>query len=134
MASPTATPRVHRALPGAALTVVRLHASRNQLAERISCRVNGEGPQLPGDRLLGRDVTELARIADQAANDAAWLTDARIGDYVVDTDGRWTRSLDTVHRHIGDWPRPKPSGWHRFSAEAPARLSGSNDASLPGVR
>jgi len=90
------------ALPAAKFTLVRLQAGRDQLAERIARRGDGEGPRLPGDRLYGRDAAELALIADRAAADADRLAHARIGEVVIDTD-RLTvdETVVAVRRHIG---------------------------------
>jgi adenylylsulfate kinase-like enzyme len=95
------------ALPAATFTLVRLDASRDQLAERIACRGDGQGPQIPGDLLRGRDTTELARVTDQAAADTERLARAGIGDLVLDTD-RLTpgQATDALLRRIGDWPPP----------------------------
>ncbi len=96
-----------QALPAATFTVVRLAAGRDQLAERIACRGDGQGPALPGDLLRGRDATELARVTDQAVADTQRLDQAGIGDVVLDTD-RLTpgQVADALLRRIGDWPRP----------------------------
>ena len=93
------------ALPAAKLTLVRLHAGHDQLAERIIRRGDGEGPRIPGDRLCDRDAAELAQIADRAATDAARLACTGIGDVVIDTDRQTVDQVtDALRRRIGDWP------------------------------
>ncbi|RSM48494.1 hypothetical protein DMB66_46275 [Actinoplanes sp. ATCC 53533] len=81
---------------------MRLQAGRDRLAERIARRSAGEGPRLPGDRLYGRDVADLARIADRAAADADRLAHTGIGEVVIDTD-RLTvdETAVAVRRQIG---------------------------------
>ena len=91
------------ALPAATLTLVQLHASRDQLAERIVRRGRGEGPRIPGDYLFGRDTAELARIAEGAATDAARLARTGIADVVVDTDGLTVDEvIRAIRRQIGN--------------------------------
>ena len=46
------------ALPATTLTLVQLHASRDQLAERIGRRGHGEGPRIPGHYLRGCDPAD----------------------------------------------------------------------------
>jgi hypothetical protein len=93
-------------LPEATVTLVRLHAGHKQLTERIRRRGEGEGPAIPGDRLVGRDPAELTQIADQAMTDAARLAQAGIGDVVIDTDSlAVTEIADTISRQI-NWSRP----------------------------
>jgi adenylylsulfate kinase-like enzyme len=77
-----------KALPKTTLTLVRLHAGQEQLAERIMRRGDGEGWRIPGDPLKGQDTAVLQQIADVAASDAEWLASNRIGDMCIDTDER----------------------------------------------
>jgi cytidylate kinase len=91
------------ALPTATLTLIQLHAGCDQLAERIVRRGHGEGPQIPGDQLCGRDAETLARIADRAAADADRLAQTGIADMVVDTDGMTVEEVaDVIRRQISN--------------------------------
>lgn len=76
------------ALPAATVLLVRLHASRDQLAERIRGRGEGGGPPIAGDELRGQPATVLAAAHEAAAAQAAALDRAAVGDVRVDTDGR----------------------------------------------
>ena len=78
------------ALPHATLTVCRLHAGRDQFAERVARRGRGLGPGwgIPGDELTGLPAPLLRRIAGEAAAHAAALDRTGVGDLRVDTDGR----------------------------------------------
>jgi hypothetical protein len=73
------------ALPAASLTLCRLHASPERLAERVALRGRGLGPPIPGDRLTGRPAAVLDAAASRAAADAEALARAAIGDPPVDT-------------------------------------------------
>jgi hypothetical protein len=77
------------ALPSAAITLVRLHAGRDQLTRRIMLRGQGRGswPQ-PGDPLLGQSTERLLRVADQAAAAADALERTSIGTVSIDTGSR----------------------------------------------
>ena len=73
-----------RALPGAAITVCRLHATRDVLLRRITARGRGEGWAQPGDPLLGQPDSYLRAVAARAAVDAEALERATFG-HRVDT-------------------------------------------------
>lgn len=89
------------ALPGAAISWCRLHAGRDRLTERILQRGQGRGWRQPGDPLRGRPSTELLRVAEDAATEAAALERSSIG-LRIDTDGRTVEDLaDSVLAQSG---------------------------------
>jgi adenylylsulfate kinase-like enzyme len=93
------------ALPAGSLTLVRLHAGRDQLRDRIMVRGQGGGWRAPGDLLDGQPAATLQRIADKAALDALDLERAGIGDVRIDTDGLTIHEIaDQVRAHAGSWP------------------------------
>ncbi len=97
------------ALPGTALTLVRLHAGRSQLAERIQRRGRGEGPSIPGNELKGRSAAFLGRFTERAIADADDLEHAKLDALRVDTDGRSVADLAaTVRTRAGGWPDLAP--------------------------
>jgi len=92
------------ALPSAAITLVRLHAGRDQLTRRILLRGQGRGswPQ-PGDPLLGQSTDRLLEVADQAAAAEA-QEGASIGAMSVDTDSHTAEdAADVIIAQTG-WP------------------------------
>ncbi|WP_084962897.1 adenylyl-sulfate kinase [Thermoactinospora rubra] len=92
-------------LPGAALTVCRLHAGPATLAERVARRGRGDGPAIPGDELRGLAPDALDRVAARAAREAMALDRAGVGDLRVDTDGRSAQEVAAeVRLRSGDWP------------------------------
>ncbi|WP_433346726.1 hypothetical protein ACQP25_27990 [Microtetraspora malaysiensis] len=92
-------------LPRTALTVCRLHAGQETLAERVARRGRGGGPATPGDELRGLDSDALHRIAERAAREATELDDAGAGELRVDTDGRSVKEVAAdVRARSGDWP------------------------------
>ncbi|MFD1544803.1 adenylyl-sulfate kinase [Nonomuraea guangzhouensis] len=92
-------------LPGAALTVCRLHAGPATLAERVARRGGGGGPAIPGDEMKGLDSGALRRVAERAAGEAAALDRVKAGDLRVETDGRSVREVaGEVRALLGDWP------------------------------
>jgi hypothetical protein len=96
----------HEALPDAALTLCRLRAGPDRLANRIRLRGAGGGPQIAGDELRGRDARYLHRFADDAVRRAADLDRTGPGDVCVDTDGRSVREVaELIRAATGDWPR-----------------------------
>jgi hypothetical protein len=88
--SPDAVRTYTAALPAATITLCRLHAGRDQLAERIMLRGQGLGSTwgMPGDELRGLSGALLRQAADDASADAEALENAAIGDLRIDTDGR----------------------------------------------
>src|SRR5439155_4090292 len=76
------------ALPAATITLCRLRASRQVLADRVARRGRGLTPAwgLAGDELIGQPQARLREIAAQAAR----IVDALdgVGDLRVDTDNR----------------------------------------------
>jgi adenylylsulfate kinase-like enzyme len=93
------------ALPAATVTLCRLHASRDQLTERILRRGRGLRPTwgVPGDELTGQPVALLRDVADRAAVLAGALERAGVGDLRVDTDGR---AAEDIAREI-----VRATGW-----------------------
>ncbi|MDG4787094.1 hypothetical protein O7626_14345 [Micromonospora sp. WMMD1102] len=84
------------------ITVCRLHAGRNSLAERAVLRGARAGPADPGDALKGQSAARLRQIAAEAAADAEALEGAAVGDLRVDTDGRTVPDIAReVVRHLG---------------------------------
>ncbi|MGP3971186.1 hypothetical protein [Streptomyces sp. 6N223] len=81
------------AVPGARLTLVRLHAGPEALRERTLLRGRGGGPALPGDELRGRPVEELLRHAEAASREAETLEGSAFGDVRVPTDGQTTEAI-----------------------------------------
>ncbi len=77
------------ALPGAAMTLCRLHAGPGELIRRILRRGQGAGSWAqPGDPLIGKSIAELYRIAVEAAATAGTTERAGPGELRIDTDGR----------------------------------------------
>ncbi|WP_377266834.1 hypothetical protein [Peterkaempfera sp. SMS 1(5)a] len=91
-------------LPGATLTVCRLHAGPATLAERVAQRGRGGGPVVPGDEIRGLSHGALQRIAERAAHDAEALERAGAGELRVTTDDRPVQDVvGQVLAHIGGW-------------------------------
>ncbi|HEY1178349.1 MAG TPA: AAA family ATPase [Phytomonospora sp.] len=74
-------------LPGGAVTLLRLHAGPETLAERIDTRGRGGGWAQPGDPLFGAPERVLRAAAASAAAEAESLERAGFGDFRIDTDG-----------------------------------------------
>jgi broad-specificity NMP kinase len=76
------------ALPAATMTLCRLQASREALADRVARRGRGLTPTwgLAGDELIGQPQARLREIADQATRILEALDG--VGDLRVDTDDR----------------------------------------------
>nr|SBO91215.1 hypothetical protein BN4615_P729 [Nonomuraea gerenzanensis] len=100
------------ALPGARLTLCRLHAGREELTRRIVRRGQGGAWAQPGDPLLGRPRAYLLQVADEAVAAAAALEQAALGDLRVPTDGRTAEQVtEAVLERVG-WlgsPAGRPS-------------------------
>jgi hypothetical protein len=92
------------ALPAASITLCRLHASRDQLTERIVLRGQGFGPDVPGDELKGQPAALLRHIADRAAADAEALESAAVGDLRIDTDRRPVQDIAQEVLVGAGWP------------------------------
>ena len=73
-------------LPGTTITVCRLDAGPDRLAERIAERGLGHGPPIAGDQLVGQPDDVLAAVADRATRDAAAAERLEIGDLSIDSD------------------------------------------------
>ncbi|MEU3169618.1 hypothetical protein [Streptosporangium sp. NPDC006930] len=96
-------------LPGTALTVCRLHAGPETLAERVAQRGWGGGPTIPGDELKGLNSDALHRIAARAPFEAKALDSAGADDLRVDTDGRSVNEVAAdVRARGGNWPNLFP--------------------------
>ncbi|MEO3795536.1 hypothetical protein ABGB14_35470 [Nonomuraea sp. B10E15] len=94
-----------QSLPGAALTVCRLHAGPATLAGRVAQRGRGGGPAIPGDELRGLGSDSLHRIAERAAREAELLDRAGAGQLRVETDGRPVGEVAAdVRVRSGGWP------------------------------
>jgi adenylylsulfate kinase-like enzyme len=93
VAHPDAVRAYAEAVPGAALTLVRLHAGPEALRERALLRGRGGGPAVPGDELRGRPAEELLRHAEAASREAEALDRAGFGDVRVATDGRTVEAI-----------------------------------------
>ena len=92
------------ALPAATITLCRLHASREVLADRVASRGQGFAPTwgLAGDELIGQPKARLREIADQAARIGDALDG--VGDLRVDTDHRPAAEIAAeILTHTG-WP------------------------------
>jgi len=76
-----------RALPHSELIVCRLHASANDLTNRVLSRATGSGWSQPGDPLRGRSAAELHQIARRAVAEANRLDAHGVGHLRIDTDG-----------------------------------------------
>ncbi len=93
------------ALPSADLTLVRLHANREALTDRLLARGRGEGVRLPGDELTGLSSTALREIADSAAATATATQTANLGDVSVDTSGQTLDEITAaIFAQTGTWP------------------------------
>jgi hypothetical protein len=68
--------------------VVRLHASRDELAERIGFRGEGGGWNEPGDPLRGQPTAFLDRVIDESVAQAQALERAHVPMIRIDTSGR----------------------------------------------
>lgn len=89
--------RYAEALPAAAMTLYRLHASPARLCERIRQRALGGGPQIAGDELRGQPAAVLDRAYAAAVAQSGALERAALGDTRVDSDGR---TVDDLAREI----------------------------------
>jgi predicted ABC-type ATPase len=83
------------ALPGVRITVCRLHAAPERLAERVGERAAGAGSArgLAGDGLLGLSGAGLRTAVERSVAEAAALELSGVGDLRVATDGRGPREL-----------------------------------------
>ena len=92
------------ALPAATITLCRLHASRQALADRVARRGRGLTPTwgLAGDELIGQPQARLREITDQAAR----ILDALdgVGDLRVDTDDRPADEIAAEILGRTSWP------------------------------
>lgn len=103
----TAVEIYRAALPAVTITVCRLHAGRDRLAERIMLRRHGGSWAQPGDPLSGQPIARLRDVAGQAAADAIRLERAAVGDLRIDTDERTVgETVAAVVSQTGWLPRP----------------------------
>jgi hypothetical protein len=96
------------ALPAATMTLCRLHASRQVLADRVVRRASGFNPAwgLAGDELIGQPPARLREIADRAARTMNALDG--VGDLAVDTDDRSPGEIAAEILQRTSWPsRPR---------------------------
>jgi adenylylsulfate kinase-like enzyme len=99
--------RYRASLPEGTLTMVRLHAGHDHLADRIMLRGQGDGWRAPGDPLEGQPIAILNRIVARAAASAGELERAEIGDLRIDTDGRTIEEVtQLVRTKASGWPDP----------------------------
>jgi hypothetical protein len=83
------------------VTVVRLHASRDELAERIRLRGEGGGWNEPGDPLRGQSAAFLDRVIDESVAQAEALERADVPMVRIDTSGRTAaESADVIATSI----------------------------------
>jgi broad-specificity NMP kinase len=76
------------ALPGADITLCRLHAGPEELTRRVMSRgAGGSWPQ-PGDPLRGKSTDYLRAVARRAISADAAFERERLGSVRIDTDGR----------------------------------------------
>lgn len=91
------------ALPGATVTMVRLHADRDRLAERIELRRRGLGSWAqPGDPLVGLPETQLQAVAERAVQEAESLERNGFG-YRVEAYGGPGEIVSRILADTG-WP------------------------------
>ncbi|NJP94069.1 AAA family ATPase [Nonomuraea sp. FMUSA5-5] len=96
------------ALPGARLTLCRLHAGREELTRRIVRRGQGSDWSQPGDPLRGQPTARLLQLADEAVATATALERAGIGEVHIPTDGRTSgQVVDAILARTG-WLGPRP--------------------------
>jgi hypothetical protein len=82
------------AVPGAAVTIVRLRATPATLRERIFLRGRGGGPPIPGEQEWhGATAARLLAAWEDSVATTEALERKRIGDTCVDTDGRSVREV-----------------------------------------
>jgi hypothetical protein len=96
-------------LPGAEITLCRLHAGAGELARRIMLRGQGGSWPQPGDPLAGQPAAHLLRFAASAAAAAEALEHAAIGALRIDTDGLTVEAAADVIAARTGWP--KPADW-----------------------
>jgi hypothetical protein len=89
------------ALPGARVTVCRLHAGPAELARRISRRGQGLNSWTqPGDPLLNQPEAHLRLAAAESAAEAEALERSDLGDLRIYTDGRTVPEVaDLIAQH-----------------------------------
>jgi DNA polymerase III delta prime subunit len=92
------------ALPAAAITACRLHASPGELRRRIMTRGEGGSWPQPGDPLRGQPESYLSQVAEQAAADAGALDHTPLDALRIDTTGRTAaEAADLIAAAVG-WP------------------------------
>ena len=74
---------VRAAFPGIGLSVVRLHATDDELYHRALARTRGEGPMVAGDDLLGSSAPDAEAVLAAAA--ARQRFGVRPGEIIIDT-------------------------------------------------
>jgi hypothetical protein len=92
------------ALPGASITICRLHAGPAELRRRVMTRgAGGSWPQ-PGDPLRGQPASYLSRVADQAIAHDQVLEEAGLDAVRVDTTGRSVTEAAGLVAVVTGWP------------------------------
>jgi predicted ABC-type ATPase len=95
-----------QALPGARVTLGRLHADGPELTRRIMSRRDGGSWSQPGDPLRGQPAEFLQQKAHRAIADDDAFERAELGAVRVDTGGRTpAEAADLIARGLG-WPNP----------------------------
>lgn len=93
-----------RGLEDASVTICRLCAGPEELRRRITLRGQGGSWPEPGDRLKGRSMAWLERIAEDAAAESEALDQAGIPGPRIATDGLTAEeTADAVAAAVG-WP------------------------------
>jgi hypothetical protein len=92
------------ALPGASITVCRLHAAPEELRQRVMTRwAGGSWPQ-PGDPLRGQPASHLSRVADQAIAHDQVLEQAGLDAVRIDTTGHSVTEAAGLIAAVTGWP------------------------------
>jgi hypothetical protein len=96
------------ALPAARITLCRLQASPEVLADRVARRGRGIVPTwgLAGDELIGRPEAWLREFAGRAARTMAALDG--VGDLFVETDDRPADAIAAQVLERAGWPASRP--------------------------
>lgn len=98
------------ALPGATVTVARLHADPEELTRRIMLRSKGQGWAQPGDPILGQSADRLSDIIEAAIADDVASAAANIGDAAIDTTSSSVEdAAEAVLLQTG-WPSTAATG------------------------
>jgi hypothetical protein len=95
------------ALPGATITLCRLHAGPDELTDRVMSRgAGGSWPQ-PGDPLRGRSADYLRAVADQAISADSVFERENVGNVRIDTDGHAPEESAALIAAATGWPQQR---------------------------